>query len=82
MVVKPAEDTPFTAVRLFEILEEAGVPPGVANLVTGFGPEAGEPLITHPEVDMISFTGSRAVGSHIAAVAGPALKRVSLEMGD
>ena len=81
VVVKPAEDTPFTAVRLFEILEEAGVPPGVANLVTGFGPEAGEPLITHPEVDMISFTGSRAVGSHIAAVAGPSLKRVSLEMG-
>ena len=81
VVVKPAEDTPFTAVRLFEILEEAGLPPGVANLVTGFGPEAGEPLITHPEVDMISFTGSRAVGSHIAAVAGPALKRVSLEMG-
>ena len=81
VVVKPAEDTPLTAVRLFEILEEAGLPPGVANLVTGFGPEAGEPLITHPEVDMISFTGSRAVGSHIAAVAGPALKRVSLEMG-
>jgi acyl-CoA reductase-like NAD-dependent aldehyde dehydrogenase len=81
VVVKPAEDTPLTAVRLFEILEEAGLPPGVANLVTGFGLEAGEPLITHPEVDMISFTGSRAVGSHIAAVAGPALKRVSLEMG-
>ncbi|MFP5343397.1 MAG: aldehyde dehydrogenase family protein [Candidatus Limnocylindria bacterium] len=81
VVVKPAEDTPLTAVRLFEILEEAGVPPGVANLVTGFGPEAGEPLISHPDVDMISFTGSRAVGSHIAAVAGPVLKHVSLEMG-
>jgi alpha-ketoglutaric semialdehyde dehydrogenase len=81
VVVKPAEDTPHTAVRLFEILEAAGVPPGVANLVTGYGPEAGEPLITHPDVDMISFTGSRAVGSHIAEVAGPALKHVALEMG-
>ncbi len=81
VIVKPAEDTPLSAVRLFEILEEAGVPPGVANLVTGFGPEAGEPLISHPGVDMISFTGSRAVGSHIAAVAGPSLRHVALEMG-
>lgn len=81
VVVKPAEDTPLTAVRLFQILEEAGVPPGVANLVTGYGPEAGEPLITHPDVDMISFTGSRAVGTHIASTAGAQLKHVSLEMG-
>ncbi len=81
VVVKPAEDTPLAAVRLFEILEVAGVPPGVANLVTGYGPEAGEPLITHADVDMISFTGSRAVGSRIAGIAGPDLKHVSLEMG-
>jgi len=81
VVVKPAEDTPLTAVRLFEILEEAGVPPGVANLVTGYGPEAGQPLVTHPDVDMISFTGSRAVGKQIAMSAGGELKHVSLEMG-
>jgi len=80
-IVKPAEDTPLTAVRFFEILEEAGLPPGVANLVTGYGPEAGEPLVTHPDVDMISFTGSRAVGKKIATAAGEQLKQVSLEMG-
>jgi alpha-ketoglutaric semialdehyde dehydrogenase len=80
-VVKPAEDTPHTAVLLFEILEEAGVPPGVANLITGYGPEAGQPLVEHPDVDMISFTGSRAVGKKIAVSAGAQLKHVSLEMG-
>jgi aldehyde dehydrogenase (NAD+) len=81
VVVKPAEDTPLSAVRLFEILEEAGVPPGVANLVTGYGPEAGEPLVAHPDVDMVSFTGSRSVGAQIARTAGSRLKHVSLEMG-
>lgn len=81
VVVKPAEDTPLTAVHLFEILEDAGVPPGVANLVTGFGPEAGQALVTHPDVDMISFTGSRSVGKQIAVSAGEDLKHVSLEMG-
>ena len=81
VVVKPAEDTPHTAVKLFEILDEAGLPPGVANLVTGYGPEAGSPLVTHPDVDMVSFTGSRAVGTHIATAAGAQLKHVSLEMG-
>lgn len=81
VVVKPAEDTPLTAVRLFEILEEAGMPPGVANLVTGYGPEAGEPLVNHPNVDMVSFTGSRSVGKQIATSAGSQLKHVSLEMG-
>ncbi len=81
VVVKPAEDTPLTAVRFFEVLEEAGVPPGVANLVTGYGPEGGEPLVTHPDVDMVSFTGSRAVGTRIATAAGSQLKHVSLEMG-
>jgi len=80
-VVKPAEDTPMTAVSLFEILEEAGLPPGVANLVTGFGSEAGQPLVEHPDVDMISFTGSRKVGKAIGRSAGEALKHVSLEMG-
>jgi alpha-ketoglutaric semialdehyde dehydrogenase len=81
VVVKPAEDTPLTAVRFFEILEEAGVPPGVANLITGYGPEAGQPLVTHPDVDMVSFTGSRTVGTQIGAEAAGLLKAVSLEMG-
>jgi acyl-CoA reductase-like NAD-dependent aldehyde dehydrogenase len=81
VVVKPAEDTPFTAVRFFEILEEAGVPPGVVNLITGFGAEAGQPLVNHPDIDMVSFTGSRAVGKQIAVSAGGELKHVSLEMG-
>jgi alpha-ketoglutaric semialdehyde dehydrogenase len=81
VVVKPAEDTPFTAVKFFEILEESGVPPGVANLITGYGPEAGAPLVTHPDVDMVSFTGSRSVGTQIATAAGSQLKHVSLEMG-
>ncbi len=81
VVVKPAEDTPLTAVRLFELLEEAGVPPGVANLVTGYGHEAGQALVEHPDLDMISFTGSQPVGRRIAASAGERLKRVSLEMG-
>jgi alpha-ketoglutaric semialdehyde dehydrogenase len=80
-VVKPAEDTPHTAVLLFQILEEAGVPPGVANLITGYGPEAGQPLVEHPDVDMVSFTGSRDVGKKIATSAGAQLKHVSLEMG-
>ncbi len=80
-VVKPAEDTPYTAVKFFEILEEAGVPPGVANLVTGYGAEAGQPLVEHPDIDMISFTGSQAVGRQIATSAGGRLKHVSLEMG-
>ena len=80
-VVKPAEDTPHAAVQLFEILEASGVPPGVANLITGYGPEAGQPLVSHPDTDMVSFTGSRSVGKQIAISAGGELKHVSLEMG-
>lgn len=81
VVVKPAEDTPLCAVKLFEVLEEAGVPAGVVNLVTGYGQEAGQPLVVHDDVDMISFTGSQAVGRGIARDAGEQLKHVSLEMG-
>jgi acyl-CoA reductase-like NAD-dependent aldehyde dehydrogenase len=81
VVLKPAEDTPHTAVKLFEILEEAGIPPGVANLVHGAGEEAGAALVRHPDVRLISFTGSAAVGREIAASCGRNLKRVSLEMG-
>ncbi|MEE9549716.1 MAG: aldehyde dehydrogenase family protein, partial [Candidatus Binatia bacterium] len=81
VVLKPAEDTPHSAIRLFEILEEAGVPPGVANLVHGTGEEAGAALVRHRDVRLVSFTGSTAVGREIAAVCGQNLKRVSLEMG-
>lgn len=81
VVLKPAEDTPHTAVKLFEILEEAGVPPGVVNLVHGTGEEAGAALVRHRDVQLVSFTGSTAVGREIAAVCGQNLKRVSLEMG-
>jgi alpha-ketoglutaric semialdehyde dehydrogenase len=81
VVLKPAEDTPLTAVKLFEILEEAGVPPGVANLVHGAGEQAGAALVHHQDVQLISFTGSTAVGREIAAACGQGLKRVSLEMG-
>jgi acyl-CoA reductase-like NAD-dependent aldehyde dehydrogenase len=81
VVLKPAEDTPHTAVKLFEILAEAGVPPGVANLVHGRGEEVGAALVRHPDVKLVSFTGSAAVGREIASVCGQQLKRVSLELG-
>ncbi|PXY22737.1 aldehyde dehydrogenase family protein [Prauserella muralis] len=80
VVVKPAEQTPLTTLLLAEVLEQAGVPAGVVNVVTG-GPEAGKALVAHPKVAKISFTGSTAVGREIAAEAGRALKRVSLELG-
>jgi acyl-CoA reductase-like NAD-dependent aldehyde dehydrogenase len=81
IVLKPAEDTPLSAVKLFEVLEEAGVSPGVANLVHGSGERAGAALVRHPEVRLVSFTGSTAIGREIAASCGQNLKRVSLEMG-
>ena len=81
VVLKPAEDTPYSAVELFEILEQAGLPPGVANLVHGTGEEAGAALVRHRDVQLVSFTGSTAVGREIAVACGQSLKRVSLEMG-
>jgi alpha-ketoglutaric semialdehyde dehydrogenase len=81
VVLKPAEDTPLTATRLVEILTEAGIPPGVVNLVHGRGEEVGAALVRHPDVQLVSFTGSSAVGRQIAAVCGQNLKRVSLELG-
>ncbi|MHB8393069.1 MAG: aldehyde dehydrogenase family protein [Candidatus Dormibacteria bacterium] len=81
VVFKPAEDTPLMAIRLAEILTEAGLPPGVLNLVTGFGEESGAPLVEHPAVRAISFTGSVDVGQQIAATCGRLGKRVSLELG-
>ena len=80
-VVKPSELTSGTTLRLGELLMEAGVPDGVVNIVAGTGADVGEPLIRSDEVDMISFTGSTAVGRHIGKVGGERLKRVSLELG-
>ncbi|WLW56220.1 aldehyde dehydrogenase family protein [Streptomyces sp. YU58] len=81
VVVKPAEDTPLVAQLFAEAVHEAGVPAGVFNLVTGLGPVAGQALAEHPGVDLVSFTGSTAVGRKIAAVAGAAIKKVALELG-
>ncbi|HUG15141.1 MAG TPA: aldehyde dehydrogenase family protein [Thermomicrobiales bacterium] len=81
VVFKPASYSPRMAVRLVEIFEEAGIPAGVVNLVTGSGSETGEMLLKHPDVGLISFTGSTETGRHINMEAARSLKRVSLEMG-
>ncbi|MER5850268.1 aldehyde dehydrogenase family protein [Streptomyces sp. NPDC002012] len=81
VVLKPAEDTPLTAQLFAEAVHEAGVPAGVFNLVTGLGPVAGQALAEHGGVDLVSFTGSTAVGKQIGATAGAAVKRVALELG-
>ncbi|MGW0084894.1 aldehyde dehydrogenase family protein [Streptomyces sp. NPDC003393] len=81
VVLKPAEDTPLTARLFAEAVHEAGLPAGVFNLVTGLGPVAGQALAEHPDVDLVSFTGSTAVGRRIGAAAGGAVKRVALELG-
>src|ERR687896_777934 len=80
-VFKPAEDTPLCAALLVEMFNEVGLPPGVLNLVTGFGEEAGAPLVDHPDVRAISFTGSLDVGRMINEKCGRAMKRCSLELG-
>ncbi|MEU6842088.1 aldehyde dehydrogenase family protein [Streptomyces sp. NPDC046716] len=81
VVLKPAEDTPLTAQLFAEAVAEAGIPAGVFNLVTGIGAVAGQALAEHPDVDLVSFTGSTAVGRQIGATAGAAIKRVALELG-
>ncbi|MFI8184397.1 aldehyde dehydrogenase family protein [Actinacidiphila glaucinigra] len=81
VVLKPAEDTPLVAQLFAEAAHEAGLPAGVFNLVTGLGPVAGQALAAHEDVDLVSFTGSTAVGRQIAATAGAAVKRVALELG-
>jgi acyl-CoA reductase-like NAD-dependent aldehyde dehydrogenase len=81
MVLKPAEQTPLTALRLGEILLEAGIPEGVVNVVTGFGPGAGSSIAEHPDIDKASFTGSTEVGKLILQASAGNLKRVSLELG-
>jgi aldehyde dehydrogenase (NAD+)/phenylacetaldehyde dehydrogenase len=80
IVLKPAEQTPLSALRVGELALEVGFPPGVLNVLTGDG-ETGAALVDHPDVDKIAFTGSTAVGREIGAKAGRALKRVTLELG-
>ncbi|WP_334044544.1 aldehyde dehydrogenase family protein [Burkholderia ambifaria] len=81
MVLKPSEIAPFSAILFAEILHEAGVPPGVFNLVHGYGHEAGDALSRHPDVDMVSFTGSTRAGVEVAKAAADTVKRVHQELG-
>ncbi|MEI5521863.1 aldehyde dehydrogenase family protein [Streptomyces brasiliscabiei] len=80
-VLKPSELTPHTAIHLMRLLEEAGLPEGVANLVLGAGPEAGAPLSDHPDVDLVSFTGGLQTGRRLMANAAASVKKVALELG-
>ncbi|MCA1038120.1 aldehyde dehydrogenase family protein [Bacillus infantis] len=81
VVLKPAEQTPLSALYLAELIQEAGFPEGVVNIVPGFGETAGQPLVDHPQVDKIAFTGSTEVGKMIMQRASKTLKRVTLELG-
>ena len=81
VIAKPSEITPRTATMLGELAAQIGFPPGVLNVVNGRGPEVGEAMVKHPGIKAISFTGSSAVGRRIAGIAGPMLKKVSLELG-
>src|SRR5918912_1458007 len=81
VVLKPSEVAPFNAFILAEVMEAAGLPRGVFNLVTGYGPQVGEALVKHPDVDMISFTGSTRAGKRISELAAQGVKRVALELG-
>ena len=81
IVLKPAEQTPLSALRLGELLDEAGIPPGVVNIVTGFGETAGAAIAAHPDIDKVAFTGSTEVGHLIMKAAAGNLKRLSLELG-
>ena len=80
VVIKPSELTPLSTLKLVEVACDH-LPPGVVNVVTGYGPEAGEPLVTNPNVPVIAFTGSLAVGQRIASLAGPMMKKLHLELG-
>jgi acyl-CoA reductase-like NAD-dependent aldehyde dehydrogenase len=81
VILKPSELTPVTAMELAKIIDELGFPPGVVNIIPGYGPEAGEALVKHPGVDKIAFTGSTAVGKHIMSLASNTLKKCTLECG-
>ena len=81
VVLKPSEVAPLNAFVLADIFDEIGLPAGVFNLVTGFGPVVGEALAAHPDVDMVSFTGSTRAGQRVSEVAAATVKRVALELG-
>ncbi|WP_053852030.1 aldehyde dehydrogenase [Streptomyces sp. NRRL B-24085] len=81
VVHKPADETPLSALYMASLLQRAGVPDGVVNVVTGAGPVAGEALLRHRGIDKVAFTGSTAIGRHVAATAGEALKPVTMELG-
>ena len=81
MVLKPSECSPFSAAIWAEVLHDAGVPPGVFNLINGTGPEAGAALAAHEDVDMVSFTGSTRAGTEVARIAAATVKRVHQELG-
>ncbi len=81
VIVKPSEVAPLSAYVLAEVFDQIGLPPGVFNLVSGFGQEVGEALVVNPDVDMVSFTGSTRAGKRIAELAGQQVKRVALELG-
>ncbi|MEI6251827.1 MAG: aldehyde dehydrogenase family protein [Mycobacteriaceae bacterium] len=81
VVLKPSEVAPLNAYVLAEVFDSVGVPPGVFNLLTGTGAEVGETLVAHPDVDMVSFTGSTGAGRRIGSVAAQTVKRVALELG-
>jgi betaine-aldehyde dehydrogenase len=80
-VLKPAEQTPLTALEMAEWFEDVGVPPGVVNIITGFGDTTGAPLVSHPDVNKVAFTGSAEVGKKIMRAAAESVKRVTLELG-
>src|SRR5262249_49193256 len=80
-VLKPAEDTPLSALNFIRVLEEAGIPKGVVNLVIGAGSDVGVPLVKHPDISVISFTGSTEVGRSVAEACASSLRHVHLELG-
>ena len=81
VIAKPSEVTPYTAYLLSTVLDEAGVPPGVLNIVHGLGAKSGDAIVKHPKVKAISFTGGTQTGAYIAKTAAPMFKKLSLELG-
>ena len=82
VILKPSEFTPLTAIRVCALIKEAGFPPGVVNILTGYGPTVGATIATHPKIDKVAFTGSTLVGRKIMEMAAKSnLKNVTLELG-
>lgn len=81
VIAKPSEVTPYTAYLLGKVAQEAGVPPGVLNILHGTGSQVGDAIVRHPKIKAISFTGGTKTGEYIAQTAGPMFKKLSLELG-